>query len=132
MNYSLSPTNDADYQWVYELNQASYHDVVVEQFGNWDEAFQQSLFSENWRSRKTMLIEVEGQRVGLLSTEMREDHLWLQELQLLPEHQNQGWGTRIVLDQLGKARADKKPCVCRCSSRTTGPVSFTNASGFIT
>lgn len=100
MNYDLRPArvDDPDeFEWLYRLNKRSYLDVVVRQFGKWDERFQREMFSENWGTgRAAHIIEREAKPIGVLSFESRIDHIWLQEIQIVPEHQGNGLGTAII------------------------------------
>lgn len=55
------------------------------------------------------MIEIDGERVGLVASEERADVVFLAEIQIDPAHQNRGIGSRVLTDVLAKARAVGKP-----------------------
>lgn len=110
MEYSLRPARADETDWLYELNKESYHDVVVRQFGAWKEAFQRELFfNESRRARRAEIVEVNGERVGVVILERRSSYDWLQEIQLKPHRRGQGLGTLILHRLLDDARCRTRP-----------------------
>ena len=106
--YSLRDVVTSDLAWLYELNRQSYEDVVVEQFGEWDDAFQREMFSKNWNGREAQIIIIGGVDSGVLSVQSHEDFNLLVEIQLLPQHRSQGIGTMIIEREIAKSRKQKK------------------------
>ncbi|WP_417517963.1 GNAT family N-acetyltransferase [Marinobacter sp.] len=110
MNYSLRNTRPDEMEWLYELNKESFREVVVRQFGNWDEAFQRQLFFSKWKQpRPARIIETGTDRVGVVILEKLEDCNWLHELQICPDYQRQGLGTTLLNDLLADARSRGVP-----------------------
>jgi len=91
-------------EWLYELNKASFLEVVVRQFGNWDEAFQREMFFSKWtQPRHARIIETETGRTGVLISEQLEDCDWLHEIQIDPGYQGRGLGTTLLQNLLANA-----------------------------
>jgi len=109
MDYRLRPVSADEYEWLFELNKRSYHDVVVVQFGEWDEAFQRQMFTERWPSRQSaQIIEMEGERVGVIDYKELAQFNWLEEIQLQPKHQSRGIGSHLVASLIEEARATRR------------------------
>lgn len=51
------------------------------------------------------LVEVLGQLVALIETELREGHLWVENIAVQPERQGQGLGRLLLAHAEGQARA---------------------------
>ncbi|WP_395816659.1 GNAT family N-acetyltransferase [Devosia sp.] len=57
------------------------------------------------RRHRFDLVEAEGQLVALLETEVREGHLWVENIAVQPERQGQGLGRLLLKHADGLARA---------------------------
>ncbi|MGH1483483.1 MAG: GNAT family N-acetyltransferase [Geminicoccales bacterium] len=100
------PATEEDKLFLKDLNREVYESVVVEQFGAWDDAFQDRHFEEKWAVQEYQIVEQAGQRIGAIWVAKEPDHLWLREIQISPSHQNQGIGTELlmkVMDEAGKS-----------------------------
>ncbi|PCM45993.1 GNAT family N-acetyltransferase [Marinobacter sp. ANT_B65] len=112
MNHSFRKVEPDDMEWLYELNKASFLEVVVRQFGNWDEAFQREMFFAKWaQPRQARIIETETGRIGVLISEQLDDCDWLHEIQIDPGYQGRGLGTILLQNLLTNARSR---CVPLC------------------
>ena len=100
------PSDDA---FLKELHHAAYRDVVTRQFGAWVESDQDAWFEQKLGAGGITIIEVDGIRVGAIGLEDAPDHVFLRELQVLPEFQNQGIGTAVLLAELERATAHGLP-----------------------
>lgn len=110
MNYSLRNTRPDEIEWLYELNKKSFLEVVVRQFGKWDEAFQRKIFFSKWEQpRPAQIIEAGSDRVGVLILEQLESCNWLHEIQICPNYQGHGLGTALLHDLLADARSRGVP-----------------------
>ena len=95
--YSLRPVEDGDIEWLRELNDESYRDVIVRQFGSWDEDIQREWFEKKWQQeRPARIVTIGHERIGLVVLEKRTDHDWLDEILIRPDHQRQ-WCAREYL-----------------------------------
>ena len=103
------PATESDKPFVWEANRQAYRDVVVRQWGQWDDEIQESNFNEKWESADFEVIERTGERVGAIWTTDEGEYLRLREVFLLPEYQGQRIGTQLVEQELARARRQNKP-----------------------
>ena len=104
MRYELRKATPADEDWVYRLNTRCYRDLVVLQFGNWDEERQRGHFARKWAPSHYRIVVCNGRDVGVLCALFEEDHVFLSEIQIDPALQNRGLGTSIVKDLIRQAQ----------------------------
>ena len=83
--------------------------MVVRQFGAWDEALQDAFFEERWAPERLELIEEAGRRVGCLGCRVLATHVWIDEIQILPESQGRGVGSALLRRLLDDARSRGLP-----------------------
>jgi ribosomal protein S18 acetylase RimI-like enzyme len=103
------PATAADTPFLRELHRAAYRALVVRQFGSWDEREQDAFFEQSLRDADFEVI-LDGERaVGAVGTRLHDDHLFLAEMQVLPEHQNRGIGTAILRAQIRRAGELERP-----------------------
>jgi ribosomal protein S18 acetylase RimI-like enzyme len=104
MNINLRFVTPDDKEFCHKVHYSAYYDVVVRQFGQWNEALQDSFFEKNWIALNLQIIEVDGIKAGCFSREIRRDDISINEIELLPQYQRQGIGTRLIEQQLDEAR----------------------------
>jgi GNAT superfamily N-acetyltransferase len=100
---------ESDKPFLWEANRQAYRDVVVRQWGHWDDESQERDFNEKWESADFELVELAGEPVGAIWTTDEGEFLRLREVFLLPEHQGKGIGTQLVKQELARARRESKP-----------------------
>lgn len=98
MRYEFRSCTEADRDWAYALKSEAYREVVERQFGPWNEKFQRELFTARWNPGISKIILVEGTAVGLLASEVRNDGVWLDEIQLVKAWRGRGLGRLIICD----------------------------------
>jgi len=52
-----------------------------------------------------LVVELEGEPVGTVSSSIHDDHLRVEELVVLPAFQNRGLGSYLLLRELDRARS---------------------------
>ena len=122
MRYSLREATPDDRTFAETLHERCYKDVVIRQFGAWDSEFQKQSFEHKWHPERYRIIVYCGAAVGVLSEELKPDHLFLSEIQIDPSAQNQGIGSAILTDLFDHARSLGVPIrlrVLRCSRALT-------------
>lgn len=102
MRYSLRPATDNDYEFMYTVLKRTMRDYVEVIWG-WDERVQRRIHEIRWNPADNQIIVVDGQDVGRLSVDTYDDHVHLNNIQILPEFQGQGLGTAIIQDILRNA-----------------------------
>lgn len=85
--------------------------AYVERTWGWDEAWQQEHFRRNFDPDACRIITVEGEDAGVLSLEIREEEVFLRNIEIMPEHQRKGIGTFLIDSVLGEARGEGKNVV---------------------
>ena len=63
MEFTTRKAREEDKEFVYTLNRTVYHDLVIRQFGRWDERWQRQYFEEKWAQARYCLIERNGQQI---------------------------------------------------------------------
>jgi GNAT superfamily N-acetyltransferase len=113
MNVSTRPATRADLDFARRAHHAAYRDVVVRQWGKWDEELQDSFFDRNWGDARFDVIMVDGVACGYTSVEDRADAVHLVELVLCPEHQSRGIGSTFLRSVVARAENEGKPARLR-------------------
>ena len=83
MRYSLRAATDADYDFLYSLNEATMREYVVQAFGGWDDAFHAQLFRERFDPSKIRVVVVADRDVGMVETETTHTEMVLWSCPLL-------------------------------------------------
>jgi ribosomal protein S18 acetylase RimI-like enzyme len=109
MNINLRFATPEDKDFCRLVHHSAYRDVIVRQFGQWNEALQDSFFEREWNSLALQIVEIDGQSIGCFCSEEHTDHLSIMEINLLPQYQRQGIGTQLLVQQLDEARRLKLP-----------------------
>jgi len=63
MKVLLRKATDEDKEFLRDLNRIVYEEVVIEQFGSWDDVWQSNYFDEKWKAAGYQIIQVEGKPV---------------------------------------------------------------------
>lgn len=110
---TLRPATAFDKAFLRELHHLAYRDVVLRQFGAWEEEAQDFWFERSLEEAAFHVIEHDHLAVGALGTKEEPTRLDIVELQVLPDWQNQGIGTFVIVAELERARASGKPVQLR-------------------
>lgn len=109
MDITRRPPSDSDTDFAREAHHKAYHDVVVRQFGAWDESVQDSFFNKDWSSSEHEILLYNGAPCGYVSVEEYPDYMHVRELVVLPEYQGRGIGSSFLRRVLGQAKARQVP-----------------------
>jgi GNAT superfamily N-acetyltransferase len=113
MNVLLKKATDKDKEFLRNLNRIVYEEAVIEQFGRWDDVWQNSYFDEKWKGADNQIIRVDDKSIGTLWTIDEKDYICIRELQILPEFQGCGIGTALIKRELKKAKVRELPIQLR-------------------
>ena len=109
--YSFRSATFDDFDHIFDLKRLGYQDVVIDQFGAWDEEWQRSRFNASWNPAHYQLIVFEKRDAGVIATEERAEEIFLAEIIIIPDMRGRGLGTLIMKNlirhssQLGKTLA---------------------------
>lgn len=109
MNLSLRPVTDDDIEFGRETHHSAYHDVVVQQFGRWDQERQDGLFEQSWAAGPHLILLLDGAPCGYVGVDRHVDRIELRELVLQPEYQGRGIGSKFLRELQREARASGIP-----------------------
>lgn len=90
---------ESDYEFCRIVHHQAYREVVIEQFGEWNEEVQDQFCKEKWESGPLEIIIHDGVEVGFISVDRSKEEIKLSELVIAPEHQGKGIGSKF-LEQL--------------------------------
>lgn len=99
----------SDHDFLKQLHHAAYREVVMRQFSRWVESDQDTWFEKGLSEATFEVIEKDGRPVGALAVQQAPDHLFLMELQILPDCQHHGIGTAVLRSLLERAAALELP-----------------------
>jgi len=109
MNIQFRLATSDDHAFLRELNRLAYKDVVTRQFGFWDDSAQRQRFNSKLQQAEFQIVEIKGRPIAAIWSSEKADHVFLHELLVLPEFQNQGIGSQILRYEFDRLRALKKP-----------------------
>lgn len=104
----LRPAVEADRAFARSLHHACYR-PWVEPIWGWDEDRQDRLFAERWESAGTSIVELGRAAIGSLRTTEGDDHLLIDDIEIHPDRQGRGLGTRILRTVLDDADSRSRP-----------------------
>ncbi len=105
---TLRPATTADGEFAFRVWKAAMQPYIEATWG-WDDDWQRQHQQEEFGALPYQIIEVSGQPIGTLIVKRTPDHVYLSGLYLLPEHQRQGFGSRILEDLLAEGQAHHLP-----------------------
>ena len=109
---------ETDKQFLRQLFTRVYEEVVVRQIGHWDDQAYDKYFEDSWPGNNYELIESNGEILAAMWVEYEHDHIWLREIQVCPEHQNKGIGSRLLRQLMEDADASGLPIRLRVLRRS--------------
>lgn len=113
MKLSFRAVTDADYEYLYRLNEATIRPYAEQTYGPWDEAVVRRLVAECWHPASTRIIMVDGQDAGVLRVLPGDSDVELENIRVAPAYQRQGIGTRLISEVLRDAHARGLPVTLR-------------------
>lgn len=101
--YALRPATEEDLGFLAQLRIDTLKPYIEQTYGEWDEAIHQHIVRSLIDGGQIVLAD--DRPAGLLKLRLDAPWLELAEIELRPEHQNRGLGTRILTDVLAFADA---------------------------
>lgn len=130
MQIHRRPAQNSDYDWLLRLHHTVYRKLIIREFGYWDENEEFELFTEAWQTQQIQILLRDGQRVGMLMILEETERLWLDEIQIDPQFQNQGIGTAVIEELIATARDRQLPVHLRVLRANCGAHRLYRRLGF--
>ncbi|NEQ48066.1 MAG: GNAT family N-acetyltransferase [Leptolyngbya sp. SIOISBB] len=102
--FTYLPVVKADRDHLFELHRVSLGPYVDQLFG-WEEELQRHLFDQKFTVDHCYWIVVDQLRVGAVSYQIHPERFYLEKIEIYPEFQRQGYGSRVITDILSEADA---------------------------
>ena len=103
MHITKRPGLDTDVEFARSVHHRAYRDVVVAQYGHWNEETQDQGFIAAWSQAPHEVILCDEVRCGYLCVEDRDDDIFVSQIVIDPDFQEQGIGTHILQDVIERA-----------------------------
>jgi ribosomal protein S18 acetylase RimI-like enzyme len=99
----LRAATDADREFCYQLHKAAMGEYVTAIWG-WDEQTQRDFHARAFNPSRWQIITKDGADIGMLDVQYRPDEIYLARIEIHPDHQGGGIGTRLVSTLMDEAR----------------------------
>jgi GNAT superfamily N-acetyltransferase len=109
MEITKRPALDVDTDFARSVHHQAYRDVIVQQYGVWDEEAQDGFFKNDWDPAAFEIILCDDIPCGYLCVEDRDSDIHVRELVILPKFQGQGVGSQILRGVIDRARVRQVP-----------------------
>jgi ribosomal protein S18 acetylase RimI-like enzyme len=93
----------------FATRRSGFRAYAEEVFGPWDEARQRAAAERDFAELPIEIVEQGGVAIGYVIVERRDDHLFLDEIALVPEARQRGLGGALVRSVMDRARGDRVP-----------------------
>lgn len=130
MTIHIRSVEQSDYDWLLDLHHTVYRELIISEFGYWDDDEELGLFLEAWETKKIDIILKQNNPVGMFIVARQDDYLWLDEIQIEPQYQNQGIGTEILMQLILRARKMNLPLRLRVLHANQGAYRLYRKLGF--
>lgn len=92
----LRPATEADRDYVRRTQHAAYKDMVIRQFGRWEQSVQDGFFDRSWKEAPRELIVIDGEPCGFCRIDEHATCLQLVEFAVDMSKQGRGIGSRFL------------------------------------
>ena len=103
---TLRPATEADRDFLRTLHHACYR-RWVEAIWGWDEADQDRRFARSFSVAGRVIVELAGEPIGTLRTSRDSQWLSVDDIEVAPEHQGRGIGSRLLRGVLAAADRER-------------------------
>jgi len=105
---ALRPATPADSEFCFQLHKAAMGDYVAAIWG-WDEQVQRDFHARAFNPGRWQIIAAGGADIGMLDVEYRPAEIYLARIEIHPDQQGGGIGTRLIsalIDEAGQKGQD--------------------------
>ncbi|MFX1515764.1 MAG: GNAT family N-acetyltransferase [Promethearchaeota archaeon] len=101
------PATLDDSEFLYNLKKRTLKEYITQIWG-WDEKDQHNYHKENFNPEKFSIIQLNGEDIGCMSIEEHPNKIRLNMIEISPEYQNKGIGSKLIRDLIEKGSQEKK------------------------
>jgi ribosomal protein S18 acetylase RimI-like enzyme len=104
----LRPATPADSEFCFQLHKAAMGDYITAIWG-WDEQRQRGFEVRSFNPDRWQIITADGADIGMIDVERRPTEIYLSRIEIHPDYQGRGIGTRLVsalIDEAGQRGQD--------------------------
>jgi ribosomal protein S18 acetylase RimI-like enzyme len=91
----LRPATGADGEFCYQLHKVAMGEYITAVWG-WDEQVQRDFHARAFRPGQWQIITADGADAGMLHVEYRPGEIYLARIEIHPDYQGRGIGTRVI------------------------------------
>jgi GNAT superfamily N-acetyltransferase len=102
---TFRPTTQADEAFAFRVRETTMRCYVMETWGSWNADEARAQVNEDILSSRSKIIVIDGQDAGLLRVDEFDTYIHIDQLFILPEFQNQGFGRIILVQTLEQAKS---------------------------
>jgi ribosomal protein S18 acetylase RimI-like enzyme len=103
MVIATRPKSETDKSFVRETHHQAFRDIVIRQFGEWDEAQQDKFFESDWNDPPPEILLCDGIPCGYATIVERPDSIQVHEIVIHPDFQNRGIGSTFLRQIMDRA-----------------------------
>jgi ribosomal protein S18 acetylase RimI-like enzyme len=107
---ALRPATSADSEFCFQLHKAAMGGYIAAIWG-WDEQRQRDSHTRKFNPRRWQIITADGTDIGMIDVEYRPAEIYLSRIEISPDHQGHGIGTRLVSALIYEARQNGQDLV---------------------
>ena len=93
--FELRPATVADSEFCYQLHKVAMGEYITAVWG-WDEQVQRDFHARAFRPGQWQIITAGGTDAGMLHVEYRPGEIYLARIEIHPDYQGRGIGTRVI------------------------------------
>lgn len=120
-----------DKEFVHTVHDNAYRDVIIQQFGTWDQKVEDTFFEAIWALKDLQIIEYKEERCGFYCVEPMSGSLFLSEIVLMPSAQGKGIGSYLIKKLQLRSTDECKPITLEALKSNTLAKSLYKRLGFV-
>jgi ribosomal protein S18 acetylase RimI-like enzyme len=102
---TLRPATPADAEFCYQLHKAAMGAYITAIWG-WDEQVQRAFHARAFNVHRWQIITDGETGIGMLDVDYRPGEIYLSRIEIHPDHQGRGIGTRLIRALLDEAQQE--------------------------
>lgn len=96
-----------DSEFLFNLKKQTLKEYITQIWG-WDEKDQHDYHKKNFEPEKYRIIQQNGEDIGCISIEEHHNKIMLNIIEIVPEYQNKGIGSKLIRDLIKRGSQENK------------------------